>query len=83
MTIPNSPQALPVAVPLAAKLTKDELEQDGVGDVATGPTVGASDADADAAASGADVDLHGAARDTDGVPVGAADAEEDRRASGA
>jgi hypothetical protein len=41
--------------------------------------VGASDADADAARSGADVDLEGAERDSDGVPVGRADLEADKR----
>jgi hypothetical protein len=74
MTISASPQGLPVAVSLAASLTKDDLNEE-----KTGPKVGASDA----AASGADVDLDGATRDSDGVPVGSADAGEDRRASGA
>ena len=40
-------------------------------------TVGASDAEADAARAGADVDLSDAARDSDGVPVGRADAAAD------
>lgn len=48
-----------------------------------GEIVGADDALADARRAGADVDLTGAQRDTDGVPVGAADAEADRhRAAG-
>jgi hypothetical protein len=44
-----------------------------------GEFVGASDADADAARAGQDVDLTDATRDSDGVPVGPADAEADRR----
>ena len=40
-------------------------------------TVGADDAAADAARSGADVDLNELRRDTEGVPVGRADAEAD------
>lgn len=50
----------------------------------SGPLIGASDAEADAANSGADVDpKYDAARDSDGVPTGAADADEDARRSGA
>jgi hypothetical protein len=76
MTTPSQ-QGLPVAGLLATELTKhEESEPDG-------PTVGSSDADADAAASGAPADLREANRDSDGVPVGPADVEEDRRASGA
>jgi hypothetical protein len=78
MTTPSSPQGLPIAVPLVAA-----LEDDDVNDERTGPTVGASDADADAAASGADGTIADATRDSDGVPVGSADVEEDKRASGA
>lgn len=78
MTTPSSPQGLPLAVPFAAGLVDDEQDTR-----ETGPTVGSSDADADAAASGADVDLRGASRDSDGVPVGEADAEADKRGSGA
>jgi hypothetical protein len=78
MTAASSPQGLPLVVPFAAGQV-DEQEDTGK----TGPTVGSSDADADAAASGADVSLRDATRDSDGVPVGAADAEEDKRASGA
>ena len=73
----SSPQGLPIAVPLGTeKMKEDQPER-------TGPTVGRADADADAAASGADVDLNDATRDSDGVPTGPADAEADRRASGA
>jgi hypothetical protein len=55
----------------------------------TGPTVGASDTEADAARSGSDdadlddADLDDAGRDSDGVPVGSADAEADAENSGA
>ena len=50
----------------------------------TGPIVGASDAEADAARSGSDdADLDDAGRDSDGVPVGSADAEADAENSGA
>ena len=71
----TTPQGIPpIAVPLV-------FEPDD--DTPTGPTVGASDAEADAAASGAPADLRHATRDSDGVPVGEADAEADRRASGA
>jgi hypothetical protein len=49
----------------------------------TGPPVGAADADADAARSGADVDLDDPQRDSDGVPVGGADADADAARSGA
>jgi hypothetical protein len=63
---PLPPFVPPVGVP--------EEDQE---DYGTGPTVGASDADADAARAGADVDLAGATHDSDGVPVGRADAEAD------
>lgn len=46
-------------------------------------TVGAGDAAADAARSGADVDLAEAAQDSDGVPVGDADAQADAERTGA
>ena len=49
----------------------------------SGPTVGSSDAAADAARTGADADDRAAARDSDGVPVGEADAEADAIRSGA
>jgi hypothetical protein len=45
----------------------------------SGEIVGADDARADAARAGADTDLAGATRDSDGVPVGRADVEEDIR----
>jgi hypothetical protein len=76
MTTP-SPQGFPVAVPLGTEKMRDENTTH------TGPIVGASDADADAAASGADVTLDDATRDNDGVPVGVDDVEADKRASGA
>lgn len=47
-----------------------------------GPIVGADDAAADAARGGADVDLDGATRDSDGVPVGDADADADAARGG-
>ena len=77
MTNPQSPQMLPAAGLFAAKDTDDAVE--GAGPDPAGPTVGASDADADAARSGADVDLADATRDSDGVPVGEADLEADKR----
>jgi hypothetical protein len=77
MTTPQ-PQGLPVAPLLAAEATRDDETK-----VTDGPTVGSSDADADAAASGANVDLREVTRDDDGVPVGLADVEADKRASGA
>lgn len=62
---------------MVAGLVGTDTEQDTpTGDA--GPVVGADDAAADAAAGGADVDLSGAQRDTDGVPVGEADAAADR-----
>jgi hypothetical protein len=73
----QSPQSLPLAAAIAREATDaDESPQ-------TGPTVGASDAEADAIGSGADADLAGATRDSDGVPVGRDDVEADKRASGA
>lgn len=71
----------PQNLPLAGALIEEESEADETGK--TGPTVGTSDAEADAARSGADPDLTGAARDSDGVPVGRSDLEADKRASGA
>ncbi len=76
----QSPQNLPLAAALAQEGALSEEETD---PNQSGPTVGASDAEADAARSGADADLTGAARDSDGVPVGQDDAEADKRASGA
>ena len=75
MTNSVNPPGIPVT---PARGEPDDEER-----VESGPTVGASDADADAVRSGADADLTDAARDTDGVPVGEDDAEADRRASGA
>jgi hypothetical protein len=77
MTNPQSPGAVPLAAAVAADLTNDDENPRG------GTPVGASDAEADAARSGADADLTGAQRDSDGVPVGREDAAEDARRSGA
>jgi hypothetical protein len=76
MTNPQFAPGLPPAVAAAAQQT-DTDEQD-----RTGPTVGASDAAADAARSGADADLSDTTRDSDGVPVGEDDVEADKRRSG-
>ncbi|MEV6847024.1 hypothetical protein [Actinoplanes sp. NPDC051411] len=78
MTNPSSAAGLPLAAETAARLTEQETS-----DPETGPTVGADDAEADAARSGADADLTHPRRDSDGVPVGEADLEEDKRRSGA
>jgi hypothetical protein len=77
MTSPNSA----VGLPLGAAIAADAVDTDDKPD--TGPTVGASDADADAARSGADVDLANASRDSDGTPVGDADRDADAERSGA
>jgi len=76
MTSPNSA----VGPPLAAAAAADVVETDHKPD--TGPTIGASDADA--ARSGADVDLTNADRDSDGTAVGDADrdAEAERSRAG-
>ena len=81
MTNPQGAQGLPVAAGLAAELTDDDA-RDGQAPP-SGETVGAADAEADAARSGADADFTGAARDSDGTPVGEDDLEADKRASGA
>jgi hypothetical protein len=78
MTAASSPQGLPLAAAVGAEAVDDENKTPD-----SGPTVGRSDAEADAARSGADVDLSDATRDDDGVPVGEADADEDARQSGA
>jgi hypothetical protein len=75
MTNPQSPQN--VAAALSADLTDAQEAEN------TGPTVGAGDAEADAARSGADADLTGTARDSDGAEVGQDDLEADKRNSGA
>jgi hypothetical protein len=72
----STPQNPLVPAALAADLTDDEQTR-------AGTPVGAADAEADAARSGADADPAAGARDTDGVPVGEADHEADKRASGA
>jgi hypothetical protein len=77
MTSANNPAGLPLAAGEAA----DSVDTDETR--AGGPTVGSDDAAADAERSGADVDMDGAVRDTDGVPVGSDDADEDARRSGA
>jgi hypothetical protein len=77
MTNPQSQGAVPLAAATAADLTRDDAN------TPDGTPVGASDADADAARSGADADLTDAQRDSDGVPVGREDAAEDARRSGA
>jgi len=60
---------------------------DTVDEEPAGPVVGAADAQADAARSGADVhvdaNLSDAHHDSDGIPVGEEDLEADKRASGA
>ena len=75
MTTPQNP--LLAAAVVGKPIIEDENE------TRAGTPVGAADAEADAARSGADADLTGGARDTDGVPVGEADHEADKRASGA
>jgi hypothetical protein len=80
MTAASSPQGLPLAAAAAGDAVNDLNEAN---DQDSGPTVGSADADADAARSGADVDMRGENRDSDGVPVGDADADEDVRQSGA
>ncbi|WP_328473163.1 hypothetical protein OHA21_11790 [Actinoplanes sp. NBC_00393] len=77
MTTAQSPENLPLAAAIAGERNDTDEE------TRTGPTVGAADAEADAARSGADADLTEATHDTDGVPVGSADVEADKRASGA
>ncbi|MEU4428431.1 hypothetical protein AB0F81_48095 [Actinoplanes sp. NPDC024001] len=76
MSYPQS-AGIPVAAAFAAERAKEGQPVD------EGPTVGTSDAQADAARSGAGADLAGATRDSDGVPVGRDDLEEDKRRSGA
>jgi hypothetical protein len=78
MTSSTSGAGLPAAAGAAANLNDTDRAQN-----ETGPTVGSSDADADAARSGADVDLDDATRDSDGALVGDADADADARRSGA
>jgi hypothetical protein len=77
MTNPSSAAGLPLAAETAARLTEQETAEN-----ESGPTVGASDAEADAARSGADADLTNSTRDSDGVPVGEADQEEHNPRSG-
>ena len=77
----TSPEGYPLGAPLAPDLMHAHLRDENTEDAP--PTVGGSDADADAARSGSGADLYDAARDSDGVPVGSADANEDARRSGA
>jgi hypothetical protein len=81
MTYIQSPLALPLAVRLVAKATRAQVAE---GEAENQwPLIGASDAEADAARSGAPADLSHVMRDSDGVPVGEADLAADRRNSGA
>jgi hypothetical protein len=77
MTTPNSPQAFPVVAAFTRDLTETAEPEP------TGPTVGAADAEQDAARSGAETELTDATLDSDGVPVGEDDLEADKHASGA
>jgi hypothetical protein len=72
---------LPLFVGLAARRTGEQAAAGQPED--DGPLIGASDAEADAAASGAPADLTHAIRDSDGVPIGADDLEADKHNSGA
>ncbi|KAB1921254.1 MULTISPECIES: hypothetical protein [Micromonospora] len=75
----TDPRYVPVGLAAAGRL----IDDDGADAGPAGEIVGADDAKADAARTGADVDLSHAARDGDGTPTGAADAEADRdRAAG-
>jgi hypothetical protein len=81
MTTPNSPLNAPLGAAAATHLSDadDDVNRD-----SGGPTVGAADAEADAARSGSDeADLDDATRDSDGVPVGSSDADADAAESGA
>jgi hypothetical protein len=73
----QTPQNLPLAA------ATEQEQTDASESAPTGPTVGKSDVQADAARSGADADLTDATRDSEGVPVGRDDLEADKRASGA
>jgi len=70
MTYPSMQPIPPVAAETLAEHGVDEKDSER-------EVVGASDADADAARSGRDVDFTGAERDSDGVPVGEDDVEAD------
>ena len=70
MTYPSMQPIPPVVPENLADQEVDENDSDR-------ELVGASDADADAARSGSDVDLTGAERDSDGVPVGEDDVQAD------
>jgi hypothetical protein len=81
MTYMQSPLALPLAIRLASKATRAQVAAGEPEDMR--PLVGASDAEADAAASGAPADLSNLIRDSDGVPVGEDDLAADRHNCGA
>ena len=84
MTAAQPPQNLPLAGAIDEEQT-DTGRTDSDETARTGPTVGASDAEADAVRSGADADAEqaDATRDSDGTPVGRDDLEADQRDSGA
>lgn len=69
----TQPPVVPPIVPAMIQREQDSTAEE------NGEIVGADDARADAARAGADTDLDGATRDSDGVPVGRADVEEDIR----
>ncbi|MEP6696706.1 MAG: WYL domain-containing protein [Pseudonocardiales bacterium] len=80
----RGPELREAARLLGQRLTAAAADDAGLKDDANShETVGASDVAADAARSGADVDLEGATRDTDGARVGVSDLEADAERSGA
>ena len=80
MTMTTDPQYAAAGLAAARAATEQSENQEAPD---AGEIVGSDDARADAARTGADVDLRGASRDTDPTPVGEADAEADRhRAAG-
>ncbi|MCG5461802.1 hypothetical protein AB0K35_03355 [Micromonospora sp. NPDC053740] len=70
----TDPRYVPIGLAAAGRL----IDDDGADAGPAGEIIGADDAKADAARTGADVDLSHVARDGDGVPTGAADAQADR-----
>jgi len=81
MTYIQSPLALPLALRLVAKATRQQVAAGEPED--PWPLIGASDVEADAALSGAPADLSHLIRDGSGVPVGEQDHAADRENSGA
>lgn len=81
MTYIQSPLALLLAKRLVEKATRAQVAAGEPED--PWPLIGASDVEADAAASGAPADLSNPIRDGVGVPVGEDDLAADRRESGA